>query len=33
MKNKYLDEEEAKVYKQIVEKQKEEEDRKVVMII
>lgn len=33
MKNKYLDEEEAKVYKQIIEKQKEEEDRKVVMII
>lgn len=33
MKNKYLDEEEAKVYKQIVEKQKEEEDRKVVIII
>lgn len=33
MKNKYLDEEEARVYKQIVEKQKEEEDRKVVMII
>lgn len=33
MKNKYLDEEEAKVYKQIVEKQKEEEDRKVRMII
>lgn len=29
MKNKYLDEEEAKVYKQIVEKQKEEEERKV----
>lgn len=31
MKNKYLDEEEAKVYKQILEKQQEEEERKVLL--